>query len=75
MPQGGQPPITPDGPADRAGIEAGDVITTFDGRPVTAPDELVVAIRSRAPGDTVKLTVRTGGRTRTVSMVLQASVD
>ena len=75
MPPGGQPPVTPDGPADRAGIEPGDVITTFDGRPVTAPDELVVAIRSQAPGDTVKLTVRTGGRSRTVTMVLQASVD
>ncbi len=73
--QGGQPPVTPDGPADRAGIEPGDVITTFDGRPVTAPDELVVAIRSRAPGDTVKLTVRTGSRSRTVTMILQASVD
>ena len=51
------------------------MITTFDGRPVTAPDELVVAIRSQAPGDTVTLTVRTSGRSRTVTMVLQASVD
>ena len=55
--------------------DAGAAAFSDDGRPVTAPDELVVAIRSRAPGDTVKLTVRTGGRTRTVSMVLQASVD
>ncbi len=73
--RGGQPPITPGGPADKAGIKPGDVITAFNGRPVTAPDELVVAIRARAPGDTVELTVRTGGRERVVTMTLQASVD
>ena len=73
--QGGQLPITPGGAADKAGIEPGDVITAFEGRPVTTRDELVVAIRARAPGDTVRLTVRTGGRERTVMMTLQAAVD
>ena len=73
--QGGQPPVTPGGPAEEAGIKPGDVITAFEGRPVAEPDELVVAIRARAPGDQVKLTVRTGGRERTVTMTLQAAVD
>ena len=75
VPQGGQQPVTPGGPADKAGIKAGDVITAFEGRPVAEPDELVVAIRARAPGDQVKLTVRTSGRERTVTMTLQAAVD
>jgi len=73
--QAGQPPVTPGGPADKAGIKPGDVITAFEGRPVAEPDELVVAIRARAPGDQVKLTVRTGGRERVLTMTLQAAVD
>ncbi|WP_152204883.1 S1C family serine protease, partial [Georgenia thermotolerans] len=68
--QGGQPAVTPGGPGDVAGIEPGDVILSIDGRPVTDPDELIVAIRSRAPGDTVELKVRRGNQERTVSVVL-----
>lgn len=74
-PQGGQPSVTPGGPAALAGIKAGDVITTFNDRPVVQPDELVVAIRAHAPGDRVTLTVRTGTHERTVTMTLQASAD
>ncbi len=56
----GQDAVTPDGPADVAGIRPGDVITGFNGRPVTEPDELIVGIRAQEPGDTVTLTVRSG---------------
>jgi putative serine protease PepD len=69
-PQNGTPPLTPGGPAERAGIRPGDVILAIDGRPVTEPDELIVAIRSRAPGDAVVLTVRDGDGTRDVRVVL-----
>lgn len=73
--QGGTPPVTPDSPASRAGIRAGDVIVAIDGRPVTQPDELVVAIRAKAPGDAVTLTLREGGRERDVRMVLDEAVS
>lgn len=69
-PQDGTPPLTPGGPADRAGLEPGDVILAIDGRPVTAADELIVAIRARAPGDAVVLTVREGDGEREVRVVL-----
>jgi len=62
--------ITPDGPADRAGIHRGDIILAIDGRPVTDPDELIVAIRARTPGETVVLHVRTGSDERDVRVRL-----
>jgi putative serine protease PepD len=72
-PKNGSPPITKGGPADKAGLRPGDVITTFDGRPVTGPDEFVVAIRARSVGDQVEMTVKRGTTVRTVKMTLQAA--
>ncbi|MGZ3708624.1 MAG: trypsin-like peptidase domain-containing protein, partial [Bdellovibrionota bacterium] len=48
------------GPADKAGLRPGDVILEFDGRPVTDPDQFVVAVRAKSVGETVQLTVRRG---------------
>ncbi|WP_341360404.1 trypsin-like peptidase domain-containing protein [Georgenia sp. M64] len=62
--------VTSGGPGAVAGIEPGDVILAIDGRPVTDPDELIVAIRSRAPGETVTLLVRRGADEREVDVVL-----
>jgi len=72
-PRNGSPPITKGGPADKAGLRPGDVIITFDGRPITGPDEFVVAIRARSVGDQVVMTVRRGTSERTVKMTLQAA--
>jgi len=69
----GSPPITKGGPADKAGLLAGDVIITFGGRPITGPDEFVVAIRARSVGDQVEMTIRRGTTERTVKMTLQAA--
>lgn len=71
----GQPPVVPDGPADRAGIAPGDVILAIDGRPVTQPDELIVAIRAKQAGDTVVLTVRSDGQENEVRVVLSESTS
>ncbi|MDD9206100.1 trypsin-like peptidase domain-containing protein, partial [Georgenia sp. 10Sc9-8] len=62
--------VTPGGPAAEAGIEPGDVILSIDGDPVTDPDELIVAVRARAPGETVTLRVRRGGQELEVDVVL-----
>ncbi len=67
--------VTPGGPADSAGLRSGDVITALQGRETTDSTELVVAIRSYAPGDTVRLEFERGGQTRTVDLVLGASED
>lgn len=74
-PSDGIEPVTPGGPADKAGIVAGDVILAIDGRPVTQSDELIVAIRALAPGDTVVLKVRSGSNERDVSIVLDQATS
>lgn len=65
--------VTPDSPADIAGILDGDVITAIDGKVLTDSTELVVAIRDNAPGDTVTLTLLRDGRTQDVTVTLVAS--
>jgi serine protease Do len=47
--------ITPGGPAEKAGLKGGDVITHIDGRPVKDGDDLVNEIASRRPGSTIRL--------------------
>jgi putative serine protease PepD len=71
----GQQAVVPGGPADRAGIRPGDVILAIDGRPVTQPDELIVAIRAKQPGDSVVLRVRTGDQERDVRVVLSETTS
>jgi putative serine protease PepD len=64
-PQDGQEPLVKDGPAERAGLRPGDIITGFDGKPVASPTDLLAMIRSHAPGDKVKITYRRGGGAET----------
>lgn len=67
------PPVDPNGPAGKAGIKAGDVIIEFDGRRVTDPDDLVVAIRAKSVGDAVSMKVRRGSETISVTLTLSGS--
>ncbi|GAA4417140.1 hypothetical protein GCM10023169_12950 [Georgenia halophila] len=66
----GHAPVAPGGPGDEAGIRPGDVIVSIEGRPVTDPDELIVAVRARAPGDEVVLGVRRGGEVEEITVIL-----
>jgi serine protease Do len=47
--------IQPGGPAEKAGLKAGDIITHIDGRSVKDGDDLVNEIASRRPGSTIRL--------------------
>ncbi|WP_405408512.1 trypsin-like peptidase domain-containing protein [Streptomyces decoyicus] len=69
----GKPPVIPGGPGAKAGIKAGDVITTVDGSPVHSGEELIVKIRSHRPGDTLALTLQRGGKERSVRLSLGSS--
>jgi putative serine protease PepD len=62
--------IVKGGPADSAGLKAGDVITSLDGKPVTSYDALTAAIGAAKPGDKVTVTVTNKGSSRTLSVTL-----
>ena len=65
--------VTAGGPAAEAGLQSGDIITAVDGKPVTDSTGLVVAVRDRAVGDEVTLTVDRGGDTQDISVTLAAA--
>ena len=58
------------GPAAKAGIESGDVITKVNDVPVKDARELARTIGSMAPGQTVKLVVVHKGQDKNLSMTL-----
>ncbi len=57
-------------PADKAGIESGDVITAVNGESVKDARVLARKIGSLAPGETVKLTTLRDGKEKTVELTL-----
>lgn len=67
--------LTPGGPAEAAGIRAGDIITALNGRQVADSTELVVAIRSYAPGESVQLNVDRKGQQQVITLVLGSSTE
>ena len=67
--------VIPDGPADNAGIEPGDVITELDGRAISDLDQLIVRIRAKAVGDKVTLTVERDDKERELTMTLEAAEE
>ena len=49
--------VNENGPADKAGIKAGDIIVGADGELVSCADDLKNALKDKNAGDTIKLTV------------------
>ncbi len=62
--------VEPDSPAQKAGIERGDVITTLDGQPVTDSNDLRNRVASSQPGTHATVTLVRNGRemTKTVDL-------
>jgi hypothetical protein len=52
--------VSGDGPAAAAGLLAGDRIVAVDGKPVSRVDEVLAAIKAKAPGASIVFTVVSG---------------
>ena len=62
--------VTENGPAAAAGLREGDVITQLNGVRVVNSTDLIVDVRSLAPGEQVTLTVERDGSISEVTIVL-----
>jgi len=62
--------VTPGGPAEKAGIKAGDIITTIDGRSIKDGDDLVNEIASRRPGSTIRLGYQREGKSADTTVTI-----
>jgi putative serine protease PepD len=59
-----------DTPAGKAGLHAGDVITSLDGKEIASPDELQSAVSNHQPGDAVTVTYERDGVSHTAQVKL-----
>ena len=77
--------VSPDSPADKAGIQGGDQTVTVQGEPFTiggdvivkvddteikTADDLIAYLGTKKPGDTVKVTVDRDGKTQEIPVTL-----
>jgi serine protease Do len=68
--------VMPGTPAEKAGLEPGDVITSLDGKPIESSAALSRAVAQVAPGQGVKLGLTRKGSSKTVSLnVVQRPED
>jgi putative serine protease PepD len=62
--------VAPGGPAARAGLRAGDIITSIDGKPATSNTELQELSLTKKPGDSVALEYARNGQTAKATVTL-----
>lgn len=67
--------VSQGGPAARAGLRPGDVITSLGGQLTGSADALLDAIRSRLPGEHVMVTFTRGGLRHTVGLTLGSATS
>ncbi|HND52643.1 MAG TPA: PDZ domain-containing protein, partial [Pirellulaceae bacterium] len=63
--------ITDDGPADKAKLLAGDLVTEVDGRAITTYEALVEEIRRRRPGDVLRMTIRRDDQPQQIAVTVE----
>lgn len=67
--------VQPGFPAAKAGLKAGDIIVSIDGRPVKDGDDLISDIASRKPGSTATLGYIHNGKQQTATITIANRAD
>jgi len=67
--------VNPGSGAEAAGIQAGDIITSFNGNTVTSASDLILEVRSLNPGDTATVELNRSGETLTVEVTLGSDAN
>ena len=62
--------VTPDSPASRAGLKAGDVIRDLNGTPIADSSALQMAIAQDTPGTQIKLGIQRDGAQQTIQLTI-----
>ena len=63
--------IIPNASADKAGVQAGDIITKIDGQNVDSENKISDVIGSKKVGDKISMTVWRDGQEKTLNVTLQ----
>jgi S1-C subfamily serine protease len=62
--------IVPGGPAEKANMRTGDVITKIDGQDVKDPAAVSAAVNQKLPGDKITIQVERNGLTQDLTATL-----
>lgn len=62
--------VTPGGAAEEAGLASGDIVTNFNGYPITGATDLTAQVRALAAGDEAEVTYVRNGDTKTTTVTL-----
>jgi len=67
--------VVEDSPAEKAGLKAGDIVITFDGKSIKNSSKLREAVRDRTPGDKVDVVVVRDKKEQTIKVELGKSEE
>ncbi len=68
--QNGQAAVVPGGPAAKAGLQPGDLITAVNGQQINSVNQFIATVATYSPGNTVTLTVKRSGQTKHIKLTL-----
>ena len=67
--------VVEDSPAEKAGLKAGDVVLSVDGKDIDGPGDLRRAIRKHDPEESIEIEFQRDGSSRTVTATLAKNKD